>query len=53
MVVLEERCPQCGEHLVLKQGRYGPFTACSNYPKCKYIKQETTGVSCPECGLGK
>jgi DNA topoisomerase-1 len=49
-VVLEELCPNCGKHLVLKEGRFGPFTACSNYPECKYIKQETTGVACPECG---
>jgi DNA topoisomerase-1 len=26
------------------------FTACSNYPNCKYIKQELTGVACPDCG---
>ena len=51
-VVLEEPCPKCGQNLVIKQGRFGPFTACSNYPKCKYIKQETVGVSCPECGEG-
>jgi DNA topoisomerase-1 len=49
-VVLEEPCPNCGKHLVIKEGRFGPFTACSNYPECKYIKQETTGVACPECG---
>jgi len=52
-VQLEEKCPQCGNNLVLKQGRYGPFTACSNYPNCKYIKQETTGVGCPDCGQGE
>jgi DNA topoisomerase-1 len=52
-VRLEELCPQCGKQLVIKQGRYGPFTACSNYPKCKYVKQETTGVGCPECGVGE
>ncbi len=52
-VMLEELCPKCGKQMVLKQGRYGPFTACSDYPKCKYIKQETIGVSCPECGAGE
>jgi DNA topoisomerase-1 len=51
--VLEELCPQCGKHMVLKQGRFGPFTACSDYPTCKYIKQETTGVGCPDCGVGE
>jgi DNA topoisomerase-1 len=49
-VVLEELCPNCGKHMVVKQGRFGPFTACSNYPECKYIKQEATGVTCPEDG---
>ncbi len=29
---LEEKCPECGNHLVIKHGRYGQFTACSNYP---------------------
>jgi DNA topoisomerase-1 len=49
-VALEELCPNCSKHMVVKQGRFGPFTACSNYPECKYIKQETTGVACPEDG---
>jgi DNA topoisomerase-1 len=47
---LEEKCPQCGNHLVKKHGRYGPFIACSNYPKCKYVKRETLGIPCPEEG---
>lgn len=29
-------CPQCGGQLVLRQGRYGSFYGCSNYPKCKF-----------------
>ena len=49
----KEPCPRCGENLVLKHGRFGHFTACSKYPKCRYIKQETTGVSCPRCGTGE
>jgi DNA topoisomerase-1 len=48
-----EKCPQCGAELVIRQGRYGEFTSCSTYPKCKYIKQETTGVPCPECKKGE
>ena len=35
-----EACPECGSPLVLRKGKYGEFTACSNYPECKYIKQE-------------
>jgi DNA topoisomerase-1 len=45
--VLEETCPNCGRHLVIKQGRYGEFTACSGYPECKYVKLKSTGVRCP------
>lgn len=31
------RCPRCGAHLVLREGPYGQFYGCSNYPQCKYI----------------
>ncbi|MHB8653204.1 MAG: type I DNA topoisomerase [Terriglobia bacterium] len=48
--VLDEKCPEDGGNLVIKHGRFGPFTACSNYPKCKYIKKQTLGIPCPEKG---
>jgi DNA topoisomerase-1 len=48
--VLEEICPNCGKNLVLKQGRFGEFTACTGYPECKYVKQKLTGVKCPKDG---
>jgi DNA topoisomerase-1 len=48
--VLDEKCPKCNSNLVLKHGRFGEFTACSNYPRCKYVKQKTTGVLCPRDG---
>jgi DNA topoisomerase-1 len=48
--VLSEKCPECGSALVKKQGRYGPFVACSNYPKCKYIQKDSAQVPCPKCG---
>ncbi len=44
----DERCPQCNESLVIKNGRYGKFLACSGYPECRFSKPLTTGVSCPE-----
>jgi DNA topoisomerase-1 len=47
-VPLEEKCPDCGNHLVRKHGRYGEFIACSSYPKCKYVKKQTIGIHCPE-----
>jgi len=33
--VLDEPCPLCGKPMVERQGRYGPFKSCSDYPKCK------------------
>ncbi len=29
-------CPRCGGNLTLRQGKYGKFYGCSNYPRCKY-----------------
>ena len=52
-----EICPNCGSELVIRKGRYGEFTACSNYPECTYIKQEKKEVKeicdCPICKKGK
>jgi DNA topoisomerase-1 len=40
--------------LIEREGRFGKFIACSNYPKCKYIKNnennnKSTGIKCPLC----
>lgn len=32
-------CPWCGGNLVLRNGRYGSFYGCSNYPSCRYTKK--------------
>jgi DNA topoisomerase-1 len=48
--VLDETCPRCGSALVVKHGRFGEFTACSSYPKCRYVKLQSTGVLCPVDG---
>ncbi|HHF51169.1 MAG TPA: DNA topoisomerase I, partial [Candidatus Aminicenantes bacterium] len=49
-----EKCPDCGGDLVVKQGRYGKFIACSRYPECRYTKkiENKTRVICPKCGKG-
>lgn len=50
-----ELCPNCGSPLVIKQSKYGKFTACSNYPTCKYIKSNKEEkevkeiIPCPKC----
>ena len=33
-------CLNCGGKLVIRTGRFGQFTACSNYPKCKFTKKK-------------
>jgi len=52
-VPLEDKCPECDKHMVVKKGRFGEFVACSGYPDCKYIRQEKTGVMCPDCSKGE
>ncbi len=55
----DQTCEKCGSPMVQKQGRFGPFLACSAYPTCKNTrslntkaahKAESTGVKCPEKG---
>ncbi|PID29505.1 MAG: DNA topoisomerase I [Candidatus Cloacimonadota bacterium] len=50
---IDENCPECGNPLNIKNGRYGKFIACSNYPKCKYTRTMTMGIKCPECEKGE
>lgn len=33
----EKRCPECGDFLVRRSGRYGAFYGCHAYPRCRYI----------------
>lgn len=36
-----EMCPECNSPLVKRNGKFGEFVACSNYPSCKYIKRKS------------
>jgi DNA topoisomerase-1 len=56
---LAEKCPECGQILLIKFGRFGKFIACSNYPTCKYTRpmedeqkeiDENAGEICDKCG---
>lgn len=49
------RCDKCGGKMIVKDGRFGRFLACENYPKCKSTKTiaATTGLKCPDCGDGE
>ncbi len=60
----DAKCPECGESMVVRSGRYGQFLSCSDYPKCRgtlkldgspskgrpRAKPEPIGEDCPECG---
>ena len=48
-------CDKCGKPMLIKDGRYGTFFACSGYPDCKTTLStnsigsgDKTGVDCPE-----
>ena len=46
------KCENCGGEMVIRNGRYGSFYACANYPTCKFTKQKIVelDVPCPKCG---
>jgi DNA topoisomerase-1 len=48
-------CPKCGKPMVKRSGRFGPFLGCSDYPKCRGIKNlgEQEFGTCPKCGQGQ
>jgi len=51
----DEKCEKCGEEMVIKDGKFGKFLACSGFPKCKNTKPLDfgTGVKCFECKKGE
>lgn len=58
-IMTNKKCPECGQPLVEKFGRFGKFYACSGYPACKYteandeekkLQAEVGKEKCPECG---
>ena len=53
--ILEEECPKCHSRLQIKNGKYGKFKCCTNYPECDYVEDsrpESVLLDrlCPECG---
>lgn len=44
-------CDKCGSFMVYKQGKYGKFLACPNFPSCRNTKTivKEIGVKCPKC----
>jgi DNA topoisomerase I len=55
----DQKCPNCGNQLLIKTGRFGEFLACSNFPECRYtqtlgddgkVADEVTDKTCEKCG---
>lgn len=58
-IMTDEICPECGSQLLIRNGRFGEFIACSNFPKCHYTAKKEipeppvyTEVKCPNCEHG-
>ena len=47
-------CPACGKGTIRREGRFGPFYGCQDYPQCKGIVnvEKRIGFACPKCGEG-
>jgi len=45
-------CEKCGRNMVIREGRFGKFLACSGFPECKNTKPliKPTGIKCPKEG---
>ncbi len=48
-------CENCGHKMLIREGRYGKFLGCSNFPKCRNVKPYETEekkpiAKCPKCG---
>ena len=56
-------CDKCGANMVIREGRYGKFAACPNFPKCRNTRRLNDDASaaegaeevladekCPVCG---
>lgn len=57
-VIPDRVCPKDSGQLLIRNGKYGKFISCANYPKCKHIENINApevehAVTCPECNKGK
>ncbi len=54
--ITEKLCEKCGSPMIINNGKYGAYYACSNYPDCQNIKpvNEKTVIPtdriCDKCG---
>ena len=42
--IADFKCEECGSDVVIRNGRFGSFYACSKYPECKFTKQKVTRI---------
>jgi DNA topoisomerase-1 len=47
-----DNCEKCGAALVYRKGRFGPFIACSNYPKCRFTEKLSKSKEAEGSGEG-
>jgi DNA topoisomerase-1 len=49
-IATEVPCDECGEKMVIRNGRSGKFLGCAKYPKCKFTKplpEELSALAAP------
>jgi DNA topoisomerase-1 len=56
-VLTAEKCHLCGKNMLLKEGKFGKYYACVDYPKaCKgtrpYVDPQAETYPCPKCKTG-
>lgn len=49
------QCKKCQTKMILKEGQFGKFWACPNYPDCKNTQriEQKIGLHCPQCQKGE
>jgi len=50
---IDKKCDKCGNQMVVKNGKFGKFLACSDYPNCKFTQAMPIGIDCPVCKEGE
>lgn len=45
-----DKCPKCNKDMIVKNGRYGEYISCIDYPTCPTVKSPQSDVNCPEKG---
>ncbi len=38
-IVSGQTCPECGDKLLIRVGRFGLFLGCASYPECEYTRK--------------